>query len=96
MDEVRKAQIQAHAQAIVALLYEETDPEQVQTLLGIEETVRQHILEHVSPEIGIFYPSKQRHDEWSHSTHPKHPWTVEPQREAESATRCQSLHPLES
>ena len=29
MDEVRKAQIQAHAQAIVALLYEETDPEQV-------------------------------------------------------------------
>ncbi|NEN96166.1 MAG: hypothetical protein F6K50_11685 [Moorea sp. SIO3I7] len=32
----------------------ETDPEQVQTLSGIEEAVRGHILEHVSPEIGNF------------------------------------------
>lgn len=50
----KKAQIQAHAQAIAALLYEETDPEQVKTLAGIEEAVRKHVLEHVSPEIGNF------------------------------------------
>jgi hypothetical protein len=54
MDTAKKAQIQAHAQAIAALLYEETDPEQVKTLAGIEETVRGHLLEHVSPEIGNF------------------------------------------
>lgn len=54
MDTVKKAQIQAHAQAIAALLYEETDPEQVKTLAGIEEAVREHMLEHVSPEIGTF------------------------------------------
>lgn len=54
MDTVKKAQIQAHAQAIAALLYEETDPEQVKTLAGIEEAVREHMLEHVSPEIGNF------------------------------------------
>lgn len=35
-------------------LYEETDPEQVKTLAGIEEAVRGHMLEHVSPEIGNF------------------------------------------
>lgn len=54
MDAAKCAQIQAHVQAIAALLYEETDPEQVQTLAGIEEAVRGHILKHVSPEIGDF------------------------------------------
>lgn len=54
MDSAKKAQIQAYAQAIAALLYEETDPEQVKTLAGIEEAVRAHVLEHVSPAIGNF------------------------------------------
>lgn len=54
MENTKKAQIQAYAQAIAALLYEETDSEQVKTLAGIEEAVRGHILEHVSPEIGNF------------------------------------------
>ncbi len=54
MDAERKAQIQAHARALAALLYEETDPEQVKTLAGIEVAVRGHLLEHVSPEIGDF------------------------------------------
>jgi hypothetical protein len=36
------------------LLYDETDPEQVKTLAGIEVAVRDHLLEYVSPEIGNF------------------------------------------
>jgi hypothetical protein len=55
MDTIKKAQIQAHAQAIAALLYEETDPQQVKTLAGIEETVRAHVIEHVSPGSAFFY-----------------------------------------
>ena len=98
MDADKKAEIQAHARAIAALLYEETDPDQVKTLAGIEAAVRghllgvhptfvmrtitqmstpvwqgilrsclnssltrlrcTHLLEHVSPEIGDFYPNK--------------------------------------
>jgi hypothetical protein len=54
MDADKKAQIQAHARAIAALLYEETDPDQVKTLAGIETAVRGHLLEYVSPEIGDF------------------------------------------
>lgn len=54
MDADKQAQIQVHVQALAALLYEETDPEQVKTLEGIEAAVRSHILEHVSPEIGNF------------------------------------------
>lgn len=58
MDADTKAQIQAHARAIAALLYAETDPEQVKTLAGIEAAVRGHLLEHVGPEMGDFL-SKQ-------------------------------------
>ena len=51
----KQAQIKTYARAMAALLYEETDPEKIQTLEGIEEAVRDHILEHMSPEIGFFY-----------------------------------------
>jgi hypothetical protein len=54
MDAAKQAELQAHARAIAALLYEEADAEQVQTLAGIEHTVRAQVLEHVSPEIGDF------------------------------------------
>lgn len=66
MDTEKKAQIQAHARALAALLYEETDPEQVKTLAGIEAAVRGHLLEQVSPEIGDFLlqqAAAQRADE---------------------------------
>jgi len=51
------AQIQAHTQALAALLYEEAKactPEQLETLEGIEVTVRRQLLQYVSPEIGFF------------------------------------------
>lgn len=54
MDTDKLQQIQVHARAIAALLYEETAPEQLTTLEGIESAVRGHILEHVSPEVGHF------------------------------------------
>ena len=66
MDSDKKAQIKAHARAIAALLYEETDPEQVKTLAGIEEAIRGHLLEHVGPEMGDFLSKRaaaQRQDE---------------------------------
>lgn len=52
--------LKAHLQAIAAILYEETTLENLNTLEEIEQTVRQKVLKHVSPEIGIFL-SKQSH-----------------------------------
>lgn len=54
MDAAKEAQIKAHALALAELLYDETDPEQVKTLAGIEVAVRDHPLAHVGPEIGNF------------------------------------------
>jgi hypothetical protein len=53
-------QIQQHAEAIAALLYEETAPEQVKTLENIEITVREQVLEHVSPAIALFLSAQRQ------------------------------------
>ena len=50
--------LKAHLQAIAAILYKETPLEKLNTLEEIEQTVRQKVPKHVSPEIGIFL-SKQ-------------------------------------
>lgn len=59
VDTDKLQQIQDHARAIAALLYDETAPEQLTTLEGIEQAVRGHILEHVSPEMGTFLSQQQ-------------------------------------
>ena len=51
-------ELKTYVQAIAAILYEETPQETLNTLEEIEQTVRQKVLKHVSPEIGIFL-SKQ-------------------------------------
>lgn len=54
MDSVKEAQITAHALALAALLYEETEPEKLKTLGGIEEAIREHMQGRVNPAIANF------------------------------------------
>lgn len=46
--------LKAHLQAIAKILYDDSDPDTMQTLEGVEMTVRQKIQAYVSPELGIF------------------------------------------
>ncbi len=50
--------LKAHLEVIAQILYDDSDPEAMKTLEGIELTVRQQIQTHVSPELGSFL-SKQ-------------------------------------
>ena len=50
--------LQACVQEIAAILYPNTPASELKTLEGIEKAVRQQMLEHVSPEVGIFLSSK--------------------------------------
>lgn len=52
--------LKAHAEAIAAILYDEADQEQLTTLAGIEKTVRDQLLEHVTPHIGVFLSAQQQ------------------------------------
>jgi hypothetical protein len=46
--------IKKHADAIAAILYADCNPESLKTLEDIEITVKDRVLSHVTPQIGIF------------------------------------------
>jgi hypothetical protein len=50
----QEAAIQSHVQSIAEILYEATPAQQLETLEGIEATIRKHLLEQVGPELTLF------------------------------------------
>lgn len=46
--------LQEHIQAIAKILYEDTAPEKLTSLAGIEEAVRSQMHRHVMPKVGVF------------------------------------------
>ena len=52
--------LKVHLEAIAQILYDQSDPEAMKTLEGIELTVRQQIQTHISPKLGFFYPKGHR------------------------------------
>ena len=53
-------ELKTYVQAIAAILYEETPQQTLNTLEEIEQTVRQKVLKHVSPEIGVFLSNQSQ------------------------------------
>jgi hypothetical protein len=51
--------LQEHIQAIAKILYDDTPPEELKTLAGIEQAVRSQMQRHVMPQVGVFL-SQQR------------------------------------
>ena len=49
-----------HIQAIAKILYEDTQPEKLTTLAGIEKAVRQQMMTQVMPKIGVFLSNQQQ------------------------------------
>lgn len=64
LSEQEKQQLmKPHLDAIAKILYQEAiadNPKQLETLEGIELCVRDQVLKHVSPEIGIFLSKKKQ------------------------------------
>ena len=50
----KEQKLEQHLEAIATLLYEETEPEQVESLAKIEATVREKTLQHITPRLGVF------------------------------------------
>ncbi len=50
--------LEEHIEAIAKILYEESKPEQLESLAKIEATVRDKTLEHITPQIGFFLSNK--------------------------------------
>lgn len=56
----QKQALQEHIQAIAKILYEDTLPERLISLAGIEEAVRSQMHKHVMPEVGVFLSKRLR------------------------------------
>ena len=52
--------LQACSQEIAEILYRNSDQSKLKTLEGIEQTVRQQMREHVSPEVAFFLSTMKR------------------------------------
>lgn len=50
--------LEGHIEAIANILYQETKPEQLESLAKIEAIVRDQTLEYITPQIGFFLSSK--------------------------------------
>lgn len=60
----QEKELAQHLEAIAALLYEETEPEQVESLAKIEATVREKTLQYITPQLGVFLLDKlQEHNQ---------------------------------
>jgi hypothetical protein len=55
-----KQTVKAHLDAVADILYQNTDVEKLQSLEDIEQVVRQHMLENVSPQIGLFLSNQRQ------------------------------------
>lgn len=54
-----KKLLETHIKEIAKILYKNTPPEKIETFKGIETSVRDQVLEHVSPKIAFFLSEKR-------------------------------------
>jgi hypothetical protein len=55
-----KKQLEVHIKEIARILYKNTPPDKIETFEGIEYSVREQVLSHVSPKIAFFLSEKRR------------------------------------
>ncbi len=55
-----KKRLEEHINEIARILYKNTPSEKIQTFESIETTVRDQVLEHVSPKIAFFLSEKRQ------------------------------------
>jgi hypothetical protein len=55
-----KKLLEAHVAEIAKILYRNTPPDLIGTFEGIESSVRQQVLEHVSPKLAFFLSKKKQ------------------------------------
>jgi hypothetical protein len=52
--------LQKQLQAVAKILYQESEVRELDSLAGIEKTIRAQTLEYVTPELGVFFLKKQQ------------------------------------
>jgi hypothetical protein len=61
-----QTKLQQHLQEIARILYQEADSQKLESLEGIEETIRKQTLEYITPQLGVSFslkPQGQKREE---------------------------------
>lgn len=91
-----KQALQAHLEAAAAILFKHTPREQLQDFESIESSVRDHLLEQVSPLIGNFFVQRHRNEGRTQAAGTQLSGSVERQRQAGEETRLEGESPSQS
>lgn len=70
----QEQELQEHIQAIAKILYEDTTPEKLKSLAGIEEAVRSQMHKHVMPKVGVFLSKRLQEKEQGINGNSKVSW----------------------
>lgn len=54
----QQQELNQHIQAIAKILHQEAEAEKIQTLEGIETTIREQTLKYITPKLGFFFCHK--------------------------------------
>lgn len=60
MKPANQKKLQKHLQAVAKILYQEAGTKELESLAGIEQTIRAQTLEYITPELGVFFSKKQQ------------------------------------
>lgn len=59
----QQQELNQHIQAIAKILHQEAEAEKIQTLEGIETTIREQTLKYITPKLGFFFFLSQKPQE---------------------------------
>lgn len=89
--------LQEHIQAIAKILYDDTSPEGLKTLGGIEQAVRSLLQRHVMPQVGVFLSQQQQGQQRDTDDNSKVSWeSCRKHKPASAAVGCAVAHTIES
>ena len=60
MNPENEKKLQEHLREIAKILYEEADAKNLDSLAGIEKTIREQTLQYIGPQLGVFFSKKQQ------------------------------------
>jgi len=56
----QEKELNGHIREIAKILHEDTPPEELKSLAGIEQAVRNQVQKHIAPKIGFFLLKQRR------------------------------------
>jgi len=89
-------ELQAHLEAAAAILFKNTPTQQLQDFESLERSVRDHMLEQVSPQIGNFFTQCHRHIGGSKTPSPELSGSIDSEPKASEKTGIEGESAAES